>query len=411
VKQTKGVEMNRIEIEPCTGPAVAEMAVEIVERKGLGHPDSICDAVMERISQALSRAYLEHCGAILHHNCDKGLLVAGQVERRFGGGSVLDPMRLVIGDRATPLPGKDRPTVAEIAVETAQAWFREYLPRIDPERHLRFQVELRPGSEELSSLFRERRGVFGANDTSAAVGYAPLTETESLVLDTERYLNSPSFKQRHPDTGEDVKVMGVRTTDKLSLTVAMPLVDRFIASESDYFERKEEVQVRLRHHLEERLNAIQHLTISLNALDRPGEGMSGIYLSVLGTSAEDADSGEVGRGNQVNGLIALNRPRGSEAAAGKNPVSHVGKIYSVLSHLLASLLYRQIPGLAEAVVWLCSRIGAPIDQPQVVSVQVRLRPGASMADVHGPIGKLIAAELGRIPELCMELAQGRHSVC
>ena len=60
--------------------------VEVVERKGLGHPDSICDAIMEEISLALSREYMEQFGVILHHNIDKGLLVAGEVERKFGGG-------------------------------------------------------------------------------------------------------------------------------------------------------------------------------------------------------------------------------------------------------------------------------------------------------------------------------------
>lgn len=39
--------------------------------------------------------------------------------------------------------------------------------------------------------------------------------------------------------------------------------------------------------------------------------MGGMYLTVLGTLAEDADSGEVGLGNQVNGLIPMNRPSGS----------------------------------------------------------------------------------------------------
>jgi S-adenosylmethionine synthetase len=69
--------MDDIHIQEMRDPTVAEAEVEIVERKGLGHPDTLCDAAMEHISQALSEAYLERFGAILHHNCDKGLLVAG----------------------------------------------------------------------------------------------------------------------------------------------------------------------------------------------------------------------------------------------------------------------------------------------------------------------------------------------
>jgi S-adenosylmethionine synthetase len=146
-----------IHIQRVSGPTVAEVDVEIVERKGLGHPDTICDAVMERLSQVLSQAYLERFGAILHFNCDKGLLVAGRVERRFGGGRVLEPMRLIIGDRATTAWEKKHLDAAEISVEAAKAWFRENLPRVDPDRHLSYQVELRPGSEELAALFPEKK--------------------------------------------------------------------------------------------------------------------------------------------------------------------------------------------------------------------------------------------------------------
>jgi S-adenosylmethionine synthetase len=403
--------MDEIHVQALSGPTVAELDVEIVERKGLGHPDTICDAVMERISQALSRAYLERFGALLHHNCDKGLLVAGRVERRFGGGRVLEPMRLVIGDRATVSVGREEIEVAAIAVETARAWFREHLRHVDPEKHVSYQVELKPGSEELTGLFLERKGLLGANDTSAAVGYAPLTETEQVVLAIEHHLNSPAFKARFPETGEDVKVMGVRQGRRIDLTIAMPLLDAYVTSETEYFRRKEAVYADLVDHVRHRLGNLHLGEVSLNHLDRPGAGMGGMYLSVLGTSAEDADSGEVGRGNQVNGLIALNRPRASEAAAGKNPVSHVGKIYNVLTHRLATRIHTEIPGSREVVVWLCSRIGEPIDRPQIVSVQVHLQPGLVLADVAEPVRHLVQEELARMPAFCEELAQGRYPIC
>jgi S-adenosylmethionine synthetase len=365
---------------------------------------------MEHVSQALSRAYVERFGAILHHNCDKGLLIAGQVERRFGGGRVLEPMRLVIGDRATRSVGQEELDVATIAVETAKTWFRENLRHVDPERHLSYQVELKPGSEELVGLFLERKGVLGANDTSAAVGYAPLTETENLVLGIERYLNSPALKSCFPETGEDVKVMAVRTGRRLTLTVAMPLLDEYVESETEYFRRKVAVHEALLARLHSQMKNLEEVAVSLNTLDRKGVGMAGMYLSVLGTSAEDADSGEVGRGNQVNGLIALNRPRGSEAAAGKNPVSHVGKIYNVLTHLLATRIHTEIPGLREVVVWMCSRIGEPVNRPQTTSVQVYLHPGVTLADVGDPIRRVMKEELERMPSFCNELAQGRYPV-
>ena len=397
----------RIHVEATTGPAPSQNDIEIVERKGLGHPDTICDSVMESISQALSKAYVEKFGRILHHNCDKGLLIAGQVEHRLGGGRVIDPMRLVIGDRATLVREFD---VGELAVETARAWFRNNLPEVDPNQHLVCQVELKGGSAELTEIFREPSITAAANDTSAAVGYAPLSETEQLVLAAEKFLNGRHFKGRFPASGQDVKIMGVRSGARLDLTIAMPLLDRFVENEASYFLQLDEMREALYGYLRPRLVGLDEITVDCNHLDRRGVGLAGMYLSILGTSAEDADSGEVGRGNQVNGIIALNRPRGSEAAAGKNPVSHVGKIYNVLTHLLAERIYREVPGLAQVVVWLCSRIGTPIDEPQVASVQVKLIRGAKFAALAEPIRQIVSRELKRMPDFCRELAEGKYSI-
>lgn len=402
------METDWIHVSEMIGPSPREARIEIVERKGLGHPDTICDLVMERISQELSKAYLERFGRILHHNCDKGLLVAGQAEQRLGGGRIVEPMRLVIGDRATLVPELDVPA---IAVETARRWFRQNLPQIDADRHLVYQVELKGGSEELTNIFRHTAAIAPANDTSAAVGYAPLSATERLVLDAEQFLNGVEFKKRYPAGGQDVKIMAVRAGRALDLTVAMPLLDRYVESETHYFQQKEAMREALTAFIRPRLDQSEDACVTLNSLDRRDAGVAGMYLSVLGTSAEDADSGEVGRGNQVNGVIALNRPRGSEAAAGKNPVSHVGKIYSVLTHLMAAKIYREVPGLEDVVVWLCSRIGLPINEPQVAAVQVKIQTGWKFLDLCEPVRRIVVSELGRMPEFCSELAQGKHPVC
>jgi len=400
--------VDQIHIQEIDGPTPGELDIEIVERKGTGHPDTICDLVMERISQALCQSYLKYYGRILHHNCDKGLLAAGRVERRYGGGRVIEPMKLIIGDRATFTKDFD---VAELAVDTAKKWFRENLPGVDPVRHLTYQVELKSGSEELTDIFREGSNIMPANDTSAVVGYAPLTETEATVLEAERFLNGSHFKQMYPESGHDVKVMGIRRGDRLGLTVAMPLLDQYITGERVYFQRKEEICQSLLSHLHSRNDKLRTIAVHMNTLDRAGAGLSGMYLSVLGTSAEDADSGEVGRGNQANGVIALNRPRGSEAAAGKNPISHVGKIYSVLTHRIAAQIYREVSGVRQAVVWLCSRIGDPVDKPQLAAVQVALDGSRQLTTIERAAREVVAREIERMPQFCQELASGEHPIC
>lgn len=390
---------------------VYEQEVEIVERKGKGHPDTICDAVAECISVELSRAYIQACGRILHHNIDKGMLVAGRVEYRLGGGRVLEPMRLIIGDRAASGVKARTVPVAQIAVRSAQAWFRHNLRRVDPVHHVHYQVELKPTSPELEAIFCEPRRVLTANDTSAAVGYAPLTPTERLVMEVERFLNGPLFKSEFPATGEDVKVLACRYKRDLQLTVAMPLLARAIRSEAEYFRLKAEVLRAMERHVRKQPHGCRRVHVELNALDRRGAGLDGMYLTVLGTSAEQGDSGQVGRGNRVSGVLALNRPMSGEAAAGKNPVSHVGKIYNVLAQELANRVHTQVPGVREVSVWLCSRIGQRVDRPALVAAQVALSPGTALRRAEGPIRDLLRDGLAQIGPFCQGLAQGKYPVC
>jgi len=400
--------MSDIILEELKQTPVEQQRVELVERKGTGHPDSICDAIMEQVSVALCREYLDTFGRILHHNIDKGLLVAGRTEPRLGGGRVVEPMRLVFGDRATSEYGGKRIDVAEIAEASAMDWLRRSLRFVEPEKHFVFQNELREGSPELTDIFA--REVIGANDTSAAVGYAPLTETERLVFATERYLNSTEFKQHYPEAGEDVKVMGYRRDRDLILTVALAFVDRFVSDTRTYFARKQAIQVALEEYLAREQRTLDRVTVTVNTLDDPARGEGGVYLTVLGTSAEGGDCGQVGRGNKVNGVIALNRPMSTEAAAGKNPVSHVGKIYTLLTHRIAAEVYASVPGLREVYVWLCSQIGRPIGRPLIASAQVILQQGVALKDVQPAIESVVEREMTTIGEFTARLARGELPV-
>jgi S-adenosylmethionine synthetase len=313
-------------------------------------------------------------------------------------------MRLVIGDRATVVWEGKRIPVGDIAETSAKRWLADHLRFVDPQHHLVCQNELQPGSPELTDIFARQR--LSANDTSAAVGYAPLSETERCVLAAEQWLNDANVKRQFPEVGEDIKVMGYRQGRQLTLTIAMAFVDRFIPNERTYFERKAAIRDALHSYLLADLRDIDHLDIHINTLDQPGRGVSGMYLTVLGTSAEGADGGQVGRGNRVNGIISLNRPAGNEAAAGKNPVSHVGKIYNLLSHQIAHHVYTLIEPVEEIYVWLCSQIGAPVEEPWVAAVQVQLQAGVDLPDVEGTIADIVRAELTNLPTFTAQLMHG-----
>jgi len=399
--------MARVVLQQADGPSVPELAVEIVERKGLGHPDTLCDTIMEHVARALARLYLERTGAVRHFNCDKALLAAGRVEHRWGGGSVIEPMRLVIGDRATKVWNGEDLHVGDLTVETARDWIRRHLRHVDPVAHVVYDVALQPGSPELVGMYAER---VMANDTAAGVGYAPMTEAEQLVLETERYANSAEFKTLFPETGEDVKVMGVRSGRALELTVAMPQLDRCLTDERDYFDRKERIHDAIVSHIRSRLATLDGVAVTLNATDRRGAGLAGVYASVLGISAESADSGEVGRGNRANGLISFSRPGGAEAIAGKNPIGHVGKIYGMLAFALADTLVRRLDALAGVTVWIYSQIGQPIARPRQVFLLTHLARGAVLRDIERAARAIVDEELASLPAFCRALMSGERQV-
>jgi S-adenosylmethionine synthetase len=389
---------------------IEEQDLEIVERKGIGHPDHICDAIMNEVSVALSKEYLKRYGHVQHHNIDKALLAAGEVKRRFKGGEVKRPMLMVFGDRATYDVDGDPVPVDELAVNTAKKWLKKNLRFVDPDRHVRYQVELKKGSAALTDIFKRKGKYFGANDTSAAVGYAPLSKTEQIVLHTERYINSPSFKKEFPETGEDCKIMASREGKELTLTVALAFVDKFIESENQYFKRKAEVEEDVNRFVRNRVK-FDSANVNINTLDKRGRGIDGIYLTVLGTSADDGDGGQVGRGNRPTGLIPLNRPTCSEAAAGKNPVSHVGKIYNLLTYEIANHVYEKVSGVKEVYIWLLSQIGKPINEPKVAGVELIMEKGVEFKPASKLAAEIVRSELNSINDFTDRLTQGKIPVC
>jgi len=404
---TAGIAMNNVFINELSQVPLQKRSLEITERKGLGHPDTMCDNIMNQISVDLSKEYMKRFGNIYHHNMDKGLIAAGETSVKFGGGKVVKPILIVYGDRATFKVGDEEVPVNEIAEKSTKAWLKKNLRFIDPENHIKFQSEIKPGSAALQDIFsRKKRGEFlGANDTSAAVGFAPYTEQEKLLLGLEGYLNSKNYKKEHPEAGEDVKLMALRRGKNVDLTVAMAIVDRYIKNADDYFKRKSEIYDSI-NTWKDAKGGFDDVKVSLNALDARGRGLDGLYLTVLGTSAEAGDSGQVGRGNNVRGVIALLRPMSSEAAAGKNPVSHVGKIYNMLCYRIADRIIDEVNGVEETYVWLLSRIGHPINEPSVISAQIIPQKGVAMKSLESSINEIIADEFDHLDEFCTSLAEG-----
>lgn len=345
---------------------VPELDVEIVERKGIGHPDTIIDGIMEEISVELSKAYLKEFGAILHHNVDKGQIVGGEAKPEFGGGKVIQPVFILLSGRASyEAEGKIIP-VQEIALETTKKYIKQNLRFLDPDADIEIMSKIRPGSRDLVELFLRNKGVPLANDTSFGVGYAPFSDAENVVLAVEKYLNSKEYKKAHPEVGEDIKVMGLRENSKIKLTVAVAFVDRFIHSLEEYITTKE----RVKNDILKKAKEITKMDVEVFLNTADDIKNKSVYITVTGLSAEAGDDGSVGRGNRVNGLITPFRLMTLEAAAGKNPVNHVGKIYSVLAFKIAKEISEECPDLRDVSVSLLSQIGKPINEPKMAFVEL-----------------------------------------
>jgi S-adenosylmethionine synthetase len=384
-----------LHVEEIAGHSVRDFEVEIVERKGKGHPDSLIDGASEAVSLGLSKFYIEHFDAILHHNVDKGIIVGGKSEATFGGGEVISPIYLMVAGRATelvPFQGKTvEVPVDEIARHSIRQFIHDTMRFLDPDENVVIDTKIKQGSPDLVAVFM-RKGVMPiSNDTSIGVGYAPLTPTENLVLGVERTLNSESFKKKYPEVGEDVKVMGLRNGKRLDLTVAAAMVGPKIPDAGHYASVIEDVYEELRK-LADGVGLDVHY--KLNAADDPKHGE--YYLTVTGTSAEQGDDGNTGRGNRVNGLISPMRQYSMEATAGKNPVNHTGKMLNALSVLTAREIVAKVPSVREAYMRILSRIGNPIDQPLIASAAVVLEKGKSLSSVKGDIESIIDESLGDI---------------
>ncbi len=390
--------MRNIVIEKTDALPIENQEIEIIERKCSGHPDTICDAIGEAVSRELSKEYIKKFGHVLHHNVDKALLVAGASEPKFLGGKIKQKIKIIICGRATAKAGSKKIDVKGIAVKAA----KNYLKNLHAlkEKDYEIKIEINEGAGYLKEVFADKIPL--SNDTSFGVGYAPFSRTERIVLEASKMLVSPEFIEKYPAVGEDIKVMALRQGRHVKLTVCIAFIDKYVKSLSDYYDIKEKVAEEIR-----KISGCSDVTI--NTLDKPrdkAKTINDIYLTVTGLSAEMGDDGQIGRGNRVNGLITPNRVMTLEAAAGKNPTRHTGKIYSVLANIIASEIVKKT-SIKEVSVKILSRIGKPIDEPQVVSIQTPYELGNPET---GSIRSITEHWFGKIQDVTKLIIDGKVGI-
>jgi len=321
--------------------------LEMAELKGEGHPDTICDTLCELSSKALSQYYLKHFNQVLHHNVDKGLLVAGTSKPEFKGGKTIDPIKIIIAGRATTKVEDKKIPAEKIIIDTCNS----YLKKFDLAK-FKVSAEIKPGASNLKGIAKKHV----ANDTSFGVSHYPYSKLEQLILDVDKFI--ASLRKQYKAIGRDIKIMGLKEKNKISLTIAIAFIGKYIKDMDDYIKTKKEIQSKISKKFK--------VFAEINTLD-DYKDVSSVYLTVSGLSSEQGDDGQVGRGNRYNGLITPYKPMSLEAVSGKN-IYHPGKLYQILAFEIAKDLVKE--GADYAEVKILSQIGASLDNPQSIHVSI-----------------------------------------
>jgi S-adenosylmethionine synthetase len=393
-----------LRIHEDNGDAVEALPYELVERKGIGHPDTMCDAIAERASSYYARYCMEQFGRVAHHWFDKVMLYGGEADVDYGRGELTKPYTVLFAGKGAYAVGDTPIPLRDILFQATADTLSEVTTGFVAPKHLDLRCEIvdhqgagrggsryRPGTVE--DLVEIGDPALVSNDCNLLHGFAPLSRLESAVLRTEQLVNGADFKAANPDTGWDVKVFGSRRDGSFRLIVNMPFLGAHITSLAHYFDRKAECAALIQAFAESVVG--EPVELLVNPTDRNGRP----YLTALGSVADTGDVGVVGRGNRLNGLITPMRSMSIEAPAGKNPLDHTGKLYGILAHRLAQRIHAATGVPVETHIFTSKE--APLDHPDEVVVRMRgwTRNDADERTIAG----IVADGLGSMGELTREL--------
>ena len=335
---------------------------EIVERKGVGHPDTLTDGLAEAISSGYSRYCKDNFGAILHHNFDKLAITGGLVETEFGSSRVIKPATVIINGRASESFGDSKISVTELTKKLAIGYLKPVLPHAESSYfnflHLTNTYSHNPHwykPRSIEDLPEDKKPY--ANDSSTYSSYWPLSLLENTVLKAEALLCD------EPYYGQDIKILAVRNDNEVSFTICLPQIARLTDSSEQYTLRLKTTHQKVEQFLKESLGPYK-VSLFINTADgRSGEGH---YLLATGSCIEAGEEGVVGRGNKSRGIISSVRPSSMEAISGKNPVYHVGKIWAAVADSLSRAIAERYSCYCE--VHVATKNGDDLFSPENITI-------------------------------------------
>lgn len=354
---------------------------EIVERKGKGHPDTLSDTLAEKLSNAYSKYTLENFGAVLHHNFDKVGMMGGRCKVEFGHGQMLEPIRVLLNGRASSKFGDTVIDVKKLLVEETKKFFNDFFPMLNFDEDVRIIYEVSEGSspggvegheskrhrwfepESLDDLNELKH--LNCNDTSMGCSFYGYSILENIIFNLEKMLNSKKYKQNHNWLGSDIKIMGFREDNHISITMCIPQLCDYVKNIEQYVSNKNQI----RKDIESFVKSIYPeaiLELYINTRDQITEKNTDLYLTFTGSSIEMGDEGFVGRGNRMGGLITPRRFYTMEGICGKNPIYHTGKMYCVASYIISKKIYEEFG--VNCSVEMIGQSGQPLSNPFKITI-------------------------------------------
>lgn len=353
-----------------------DKAIEVVEKKGIGHPDSLADGLAEAISYVYSKYCLKNFGYILHHNMDKINVLGGRSSAGFGFGEQLDRIRVIINGRMSLSFGGIEIPVFDIASQTVRKYFKTLIPTLDVDKDIRiFDFINRAGGapHKGNKWFRPNSvadlpevKLPRANDTCSVVNSNPYSKIEALSLSIHDLFYKSFLEKKYDYLGTDIKIMIMRIEKEVSITMCIPFLGSKTPDLTFYISKKEELKKMILKHAKDALGKYYSITLDINMRDNPK--INDLYILANGTAAESGDEGIVGRGNRSSGFIASYRPYSIEASQGKNPTYFGGKVYDLFTRRLSQELFDKM-GI-NTNVFVMTQNGALLKQPSNIIIQI-----------------------------------------
>ena len=126
------IEKRNIQLQLGIKPTIGN--IEIIERKGWGHPDKLADDLAEELSRAYARHTLSECGVVLHHNFDKLCILGGSAKVLYGSYKIGDSIRILVNGRATTRFAGRNLNIEDLIYRCCKKFFEDRLPILNSEK-------------------------------------------------------------------------------------------------------------------------------------------------------------------------------------------------------------------------------------------------------------------------------------